>query len=233
MGISEICILLPFLLLSRSTCLLFVCRSWKRIKDIRKKTRILLNSNFIWGLTTILCCGMFSWTSRNSHISPDKTLKYIIESSSTITSYPKVQPLLYVAGRWQRVVSGLCRQVLRSLVGSPKADWSSTQRYSGRNPAKGALVKIQEVSVPATSGLESLCQCVCGKSASNRAFFRVGLGTLPAIQSQSIFFNEQHGSKCCTCSGGSRFNPTRVKANTGTGTVIISSRVRRIFNGYA
>ena len=67
-------------------------------------------------------------------------------------------------------------------------------------------MKIQEVSVPATRGLELLCQFVCGKSAASRAFFRVGL---PSIKSRSIFFNEH-------CSGGSQFNPTRGKADTYT-----------------
>ena len=106
--------------------------------------------------------------------------------------YAQVQPLLNVAWRWQRVVSELFRRELRFLVGSPKADWSVAQRYKDRNPAKGALVKIQEVSVPAAGSLGSFCQCVWGKSAANRAFFRVGLGTHPSIKSQSTFFNEQH-----------------------------------------
>ena len=35
------------------------------------------------------------------------------------------------------------------------------------------LVKIQEVSVPVTGGHGSLRQCVCGKSAANKPFFRV------------------------------------------------------------
>ena len=70
------------------------------------------------------------------------------------------------------------------------------------------------MSDPATGGLCSLCQCVCGKSAANRAFFRVGLGILPSIKSQTIFFDEQH----ITSSGGSQFNPTRVKADTSSST---------------
>ena len=61
----------------------------------------------------------------------------------------------------------------------------------GPQRAIGAPVKIQQVSVLAIGGLRSVCQCVRGKSATNRAFFRVGLGTLPSIKSQSIFFNEQ------------------------------------------
>ena len=44
-------------------------------------------------------------------------------------SVPKVQPLLNVVGRWQRVVPELCRRELRFLVEPPKADWSGTQQY--------------------------------------------------------------------------------------------------------
>ena len=150
------------------------------------------------------------WEHFSFWINP--TLSELVIAKGYIISVPKVQPLLNVAGRWQRVVPELCCREPRFLVGLPKADWSGTQLYSGRNPAKGALVKIQEVSVSATGGLGSLYQCVCGKSAANRAFFRVGLGTLPSIKSQNIFCYEQH----ITCSGGSRFNPTRMKDNTST-----------------
>ena len=58
-----------FLFLMPLSCsLLLFVGSCKRIKDGRTETRILLYSNFI-SRFTILWCGMFSWTSRSSHIS--------------------------------------------------------------------------------------------------------------------------------------------------------------------
>ena len=81
---------------------------------------------------------------------------------------------------------------LRFLVGPPMPDWSSTQRYKGRNLAKGALVKIQEVPVPATGGSgRSVNACVENLRQTGSFFSRVGLGSLPPIKSQSILFNEQ------------------------------------------
>ena len=107
-----------------------------------------------------------------------------------IQVYSKVQPILNVAGRWQRFVPELCRREFRFLVRPHKADCTGAQRCKGRNPAKrGAGENPGGVC---SGGRRSLCQCVCGKSAANRAFFLAGLGTLPSIKSQSIFFNEQH-----------------------------------------
>ena len=60
---------------------LFVCRSCKGIKDGRKKTRISLDSKFIWRFTILLWCEMFSWTSRNSHAHLTRRLKNLMESS--------------------------------------------------------------------------------------------------------------------------------------------------------
>ena len=67
---SEVCKLTPFPLLTPLICyLLFICESYKRIKDGKKKTRIPLDSNYILGFMTILWCRMFSWAGRNSHVS--------------------------------------------------------------------------------------------------------------------------------------------------------------------
>ena len=124
----------------------------------------------------------------------------------------KVRPLLNVIERWQQIVPELCRRGLRFLVGPQKAVWSGTQRYEGHNPTKGALVKIQEMSVPATGGFGSLYQCVCGKSTASRAFFRVGLGTLLSIKFQSIFFNGQHKQRNAVLArGGGRSTQTGSK----------------------
>ena len=67
--ISEFCIWLLFFCLLHLLLLSFIGRSWKRIKDQRKKTGILLCSNFILGFTTILWLGMFFLTRRNNHVS--------------------------------------------------------------------------------------------------------------------------------------------------------------------
>ena len=84
LGNSEVHIWLLFLLIP-FTCLLSV-EAMRELKTEGKRQGYLLDSNFIFGFMSIIWCGMFSWTSRNSHVSHDKVLKYIIESFSVIAN---------------------------------------------------------------------------------------------------------------------------------------------------
>ena len=85
LGNSRFRICLLFLLLTPFTCgPLFVCGSCKRIKDGRKETSILLDSNFILGCTIFK--KWFSRNSRNSRISQTRRMKYIKEPFSAIKS---------------------------------------------------------------------------------------------------------------------------------------------------
>ena len=55
------------------------------VRELRmegKKKNTFRLKFFFWGGTTILWCGMFSWTSRNSRAHLGSALKYITHSSS-------------------------------------------------------------------------------------------------------------------------------------------------------
>ena len=61
--------------LSSFTWYLFVCWSFKGIKEGQEEERDTFKLNFIFGFTTILWCRMFTWTSRNSRACRSKRLK--------------------------------------------------------------------------------------------------------------------------------------------------------------
>ena len=96
------------------------------------------------------------------------------------------------------------------LLGSSDNFWTFEQHYncSGENPG----------GVCSSNGRPQVALSMhLWKISGKQGIFQVGLGTLPSIKFQSIFFNEQHKQgSCCTCLGGSRFNPTRLKADTNT-----------------
>ena len=122
MGDSEVCKLTPLLPLTPFTCcLLFICQSFKGIKDKKEKTGIPLDWDFILEFTTILWYEWFSEPVEIVVFHPVKALKYIIELSSAITSSCFCHG--YVAISWRRMAllnSGLSRHVLFLLAAKRK-----------------------------------------------------------------------------------------------------------------